>query len=230
MKKLKNRLAAFVLACCMVFATAASTLAVEKNLPDSFCIDDENGISVTDAGAYFLYSDNLMPGDVITRTLTLRNLNQGNPFELCMIGESPESAGPVDWLENLHLRITLDGRELYAGRLRGDGRDTRTMEGNGADLLYQGLELGTYQQGDYGVLKFVVTADAGHLSAEDLREASKASIKWVFYAAKNAEEDGPKTGELVRFGLYILLALLIILCAAILWKGRYAWKGGISCG
>ena len=213
MTKLKNRLASFILACCMASACAAPALAADKNLPDSFCIDDENGISVTDAGEYFLYSDNLMPGDVITRTLTLRNLKQGDPFQLRMAGESPESAGPVDWLENLHLRITLDGRELYAGRLRGDGRDTRTMKVNGADLLYQGLDLGTYEQGGYGVLKFVVTADAGHLTAEDLREVSRANIKWVFYAAKNADEDGPKTGETMRCGLYILLALLLILCA-----------------
>ncbi|MCL2299395.1 MAG: hypothetical protein FWC27_04530, partial [Firmicutes bacterium] len=121
MKKPVKILAALLGVCLMVIAWGMGVLAAETNLPDSFLIDDENGISVTGAGEYFLYSDNLMPGDVITRTLTLRNLEQGEPFQLHLLGESPESAGLVDWLDNLHLQITLEGRVLYTGRLRGDG-------------------------------------------------------------------------------------------------------------
>ena len=203
----------FLLLLCLTSGITA--LAAEKNLPDSFCIDDENGISVTGAGEYFLYSDNLMPGDVIIRTLTLRNLEQDDSFRLHMLGQSPESAGPVDWLDNLHLRIILDGREFYTGRLRGDGGDTRTMEGNGTDLLRQGLDLGVFGKGEYGVLKFVVTADAGHMSTEDLYEPSTARICWVFHAAKDAVPDPPDTGDMVRYGLYVLLFSLILLCAVL---------------
>ena len=224
MKRPVKMLVSFVLACLLSAAWAPISLAAEKNLPDSFLIDDENGISVTDAGEYFLYSHNLMPGDVITRTLTLRNLEQGEPFRLHMLGESPESAGPVDWLDNLHLQITLDGRALYAGRLRGDGKDTRTMEGNGVDLIGKGLDLGTFKKGDYGVLEFTVTADAGHLSAEDLYESSSAKISWVFYGLKDAPPDDVKTGDNLRRGMYVLLLLLGFLCAVFYIRYRKALR------
>ena len=212
MKKLAKAMAAFLAASLTALACGTAALAA-GDLPDGFLIDDENGISVTDAGEYFLYSDNLMPGDVITRTLTLRNLEQGEPFRLYMLGESPESAGPVDWLDNLHLQIALDGQTLYAGRLRGDGEGTRTMQGNGVDLIKEGLDLGTFQKGEYGKLEFTVTADAGHLSAEDLRESSSAKINWVFHGLKDAPVDDPKTGDSLRWGMYILLLLLVVLCA-----------------
>lgn len=211
-----KKILAFCLLFCLMAAVFGShgALAATTNLPDNFFIDDENGTSIKDAGTYFLYSENLMPGDVITRSLTLRNLEQGDPFRLHMLGESPQSAGDVDWLDNLHLRITLNGRELYAGRLRGDGEDTYSMQGNGVDLIHDGLDLGLFEKGDYGRLDFVVTADAGFMSAQDLTSASSASIDWVFTAAKNADtSEGPKTGEAVRNGLYILLLLLVILCA-----------------
>jgi len=190
-----------------------------QNLPDSFLIDDENGISVPGTGEYFLYSHNLLPGDVITRTLTLRNFEQDVPYRLHLLADAPNSAGAVDWLDNLHLQITLDGRELYAGRLRGDGRNTRRMQGNGVDLVGQGLDLGLYERGDYGVLKFVVTADAGHMSTDDLREQSSARINWVFHAIKDVPPDAPQTGDTARWTMYILLAAAGILSAV--FYGRY---------
>jgi len=225
MKLLKKTLAALVGVCLMAATWGMAAHAVETNLPEGFLIDDEDGISVKDAGEFFLFSHSLMPEDIITRTLTLRNLEQGEPFRLRLLGESPASAGPVDWLDNLHLRITLDGRELYAGRLRGDGRDTRTMKGNGADLVNQGLDLGEFKKGGYGALQFVVTADAGHMSAQDLTEPSSASINWVFYAVKDAPPDDPKTGDAVRYGSYILLLAIGILCAVFYDRYKKLRKG-----
>jgi len=212
MKKLTKTLLALLACCLMAAAWGANTLAAETNLPDGFLIDDENGISVTGAGEYFLYSDNLMPGDVITRTLTLRNLDQGGPYRLHMLGDSPRSAGTVDWLDNLHLVITLEGQTLYSGRLRGDGKGACGMPGNGIDLIEQGLDLGIYEKGAQKSLKFVVTANSS-LSAEDLAESSSANINWVFYAVKDAPLDAPKTGDAARDGMYILLLILLILCA-----------------
>ena len=211
MNKLTKALTSLLIICLMAMVCGTAALAA-GDLPDSFLIDDNDGISVPITGEYFLYSNHLMPGDIITRTLTLRNLEQGEPFQLHLLEESPESAGPVDWLDNLHLRITLDGSVLYTGRLRGDGAKTRTMEGNGVDLINTGLNLGKFEKGGYGTLEFVVTADAGHLSTEDLRESSTARMKFVFYAVKDAPSGDPKTGYAERYGMYALLLLLIGLC------------------
>jgi len=213
MKKLAKTISAFLAACLLAMACGTAALAARTDLPEGFLIDDENGISVKGVGEFFLHSRNLLPGDVITRTLTLRNLEQGEPFRLHMLGESPRSAGPVDWLDNLHLRITLDGRVLYTGRLRGDGGNTRTMQGNGVDLINAGLDLGEFKQGDYGTLDFVVTADAGHLSAKDLSQSSRANIDWVFTAVKDADPDPPPTGDSLRWGLVVVLLALVVLIA-----------------
>ena len=213
MQKLNKILAALLTACLMASLCGIPALAIETNLPDSFLIDDENGIDVKDTGEFFLFSKNLMPGDVITRTLTLRNLEQGEPFRLHLLGDSPRSAGPVDWLDNLHLQITLEGQTLYSGRLRGDGKKTRTMQGNGVDLIGQGVDLGVYAKGDQKTLHFTVTADAGHMSTADLMEPSSANIDWVIHAIKDAPPDPPKTGDAVRNGMIILLLFIGILCA-----------------
>lgn len=212
MKKLNKVLAALLVACLLAAPCATAALAIETNLPESFLIDDENGISVKDVGEFFLFSKNLMPGDIITRTLTLRNLTQGEPYRLHLLGESPRSKGSVDWLDNLHLRITLEGQLLYSGRLRGDGKEACGMQGNGVDLINQGVDLGVFEKGAQKSLKFVVTANSG-LSADDLEESSSANIDWVFHAVKDAPPDPPKTGDAVRYSMYILLLAIGILCA-----------------
>ena len=237
MKKLMKMMMSVLAICVIAAAHCAAALAAVGNLPDSFLIADEDGISVNNEGEYFLHSSNLLPGDVITRTLTLRNLELGEPFRLHMLGESPTSSGTVDWLDNLHLQITLDGREVYAGRLRGDGADTRTMQGNGVNLVTDGLDLGVFEKGDYGVLVFTVTADAGHMSTRDLTESSTANIGWSFSATRDTKveptdpvnpmkpepqsitpnpvapkPDAPKTGDVVRGGIYILIISLGVLC------------------
>jgi hypothetical protein len=220
MTKPKKILALFMVVILLAALCATGASAATSNLPDGFLIDDENGISVTDDGEYFLSSDHLMPGDVITRSLTLRNLNQGEPFQLHLLGDSPVSTGEVDWLDNLHLQISLDGTELYSGRLRGDGGDTRGAKGNGVDLINTGVDLGQFKTGDQRVLKFVVKADAGHLSATDLWETSTAKITWVFHAVKNAVPDNPVTGGIARYGLFLLLISLVVLCAVFYMRYR----------
>jgi len=212
MNKLKKILAVLLATGLLTLACGMPALAIETNLPDGFLIDDEDGISVKDTGKFLLFSNALMPGDVITRTLTLRNLEQGDPFRLYMLGELPASTGNVDWLDNLYLEIALEGQTLYSGRLRGDGKEACGLPGNGADLIGQGVDLGIYNKGEQKRLKFVVTANTG-LSAEDLREPSKANIDWVFHAVKDAPPDPPKTGDAVQGGMYILLLLVIVLCA-----------------
>ena len=220
MKQLTKLLAAVSAVCVMASAHCATALAAKTSLPDGFLIDDDNGISINNGGDYCLYSDDLQPGDVITRTLTIRNLEQGDPFCLYLFGDSPRSEGPVDWLDNLHLQIILDGRTYYAGRLRGDGRNTHSMQGNGANLIHPGLDLGVFQKGDYGVLEFVVTTDAGHMTREELSVASSANIDWVFKAVKELPPDAPKTGDALRGGIYILLISLGFLCAVFYKKYR----------
>jgi len=212
MVRLTKALISFLI-CLQIMMCGFPAFASSKNLPENFCVDDENGISVGEEGEYFMYADNLLPGDVITRTLTLRNLEQDVPYTLHMVGEPKETTGPVNWLDNLHLQIILNGREIYAGRLRGDGKDTRTMKGNGIDMLNDKLDLGVYNMGDYGILNFIVTADAGHLATEDFYKASEARIVWTFTAVKDVSPNPPKTGEIIYNTLYVFLLLIIILCA-----------------
>ena len=203
-------------ACCGV-----ASFAKGSDLPDGFCIGDENGISVTNENGYFMNVDHMMPGDVFTRTLTLQNLEQGEPpYTLRMTAEPLETTGPVDWLDNLYLLLTLDGEEIYAGRLRGDGADTKTMKGNGADLLYEGLALGTFKPGDSAVLRAAVTVDAGHLSTADLTPVSAAKVRWNFEAVKDVEAPPPKTGDIVKYSLYALLFLLMVLCVVFHYRYR----------
>jgi hypothetical protein len=207
-------------AAVLLAMSGISARAAEHKLPESFLIGDENGISVDEAGDYAIYITDLNPGDVITRTVTIRNLEKSGSYALSMTAEPMDTAGPLNLLDNMLLRVKLEGRLLYEGRLRGDGAGTKNLAGNGADMIENALPLGSYASGDYGKLELEIVADFAQAGYWTLAEKSAAEVRWRFDAVKEAGSGTPKTGEAVRIGLYILLALLLT-AAAVTW---YRWR------
>jgi LPXTG-motif cell wall-anchored protein len=115
-----------------------------------------------------------------------------------MTAQPLQSTGPFDLLDKVRLNLSLDGRQIYDGRVRGD-------EGN--DMIRNALELGEYAYGDSGTMVITLTVD------KDMKlfyEKSAADIRWHFYAVKDEPADPPKTGETIRNYLLALAAALTI--------------------
>jgi hypothetical protein len=192
--------------CFAVVFSGTTVSAAASALPPGFLIGDQNGIYVERNGEYFINAVNLRPGEVIIKTLTIRNTERGAPFKLSMTAQPLQSTGPIDLLDKVHLNLSLDGQQLYDGRIRGD---------EGTDMIRNALQLGQYACGDSRTLVITLTVD------EDMKisyERSTADIRWHFYAIKDETADPPKTGEAVRDYLLLFSAALavgtIILIAA----------------
>ncbi|MDR1815888.1 MAG: hypothetical protein LBR00_04300 [Clostridiales Family XIII bacterium] len=184
---------ALLAASWLLWATGGAEAAA---LPQGVVIADDKGLSVAHDGAYFLDAQKLRPGEVIVKTLTIRNENKDTPFRLSMLAKPGKSTGRYDLLDKVRLELVMDGKTLYAGRARGD---------EGADMTKNALALGTWQYGDKKDLTIRLTV------GKDIAigwEKSEATFSWEFIAvrdpaaatknpgqAKGADAGAPKTGD-----------------------------------
>jgi LPXTG-motif cell wall-anchored protein len=172
--------------------------AATNSLPPGMLIDDQNGIRVNRDGVYFIEAVDLRPGEIITKTLTIRNTEKAAPpFKLYMTAQPLESVGPVDLRDKVQLKLDLAGRQLYSGRIRGD---------EDVDMIQNALDLGTYSFGNERTMDITLTVDKDMPMSY---EKSAADIRWHFYAVRDESADPPKTGETLQNGLLLLAAALM---------------------
>jgi len=174
-----------------------SASARPVNLPPGVLIVDSDGIRVSRSGVYFIDASSIQAGDIITKRLTIRN-NETNTVRLAMRSETLEETGPLKLLDEIHMTLTLDGRIIYGGRLRGNG---------GVDMTTNALDLGTFEGGKESALDIVLKVPA------DLPQkytVSEALHRWVFTAKQDPEQPkrpggSPKMGDIVRWVGYVLI-------------------------
>lgn len=204
----------FAMACCANEASAS-----EQKLPSSMLIGDTDGIHVGTDGQYFIQADNLRPGDVIKKTLTIRNVGLNETYQLSMLASPLTTSGPVDLLDAVHLTLVLSGRIIYSGRLRGD---------TGVNMITNALDLGEYGPDDSATLEITLKVDS---DIEISRTKSVAEIKWIFAAVRTDGTDvtAPKTGDLIGYTISIAFLLsqlaVVLLLLAKRRKRENAGKG-----
>jgi hypothetical protein len=202
-----------VVSLCVLFTVISGSVSVSAaestttNLPAGILIGDQDGIHVDAHGYYYIDARGLKPGDVITKTVTLQNLEHNDrtpegkvPYTLSMTAEPLFSRGPVDLLDATHLTIKLDGRIIYDGTCRGNGNP---------NMIEKALPLGDYAVGDRRQLDFTLTVDP---NMQLFEEKSEADFRWHFYAYRSIETDPPKTGVTAffeQYGMLIPVALLL---------------------
>jgi len=183
--------------------------AVTTNLPAGLLIGDQDGIRVSVDGEYFINAEGLEPGDVITKRLVIMN-TEPYAYRLAMTAVPLEEVGPLRLLDEVHCTLRLDGRTLYSGRVRGD---------EGINMIINALNLGTYQSGQQRTLEITLTVNPG--MEVYYWSSSEAFFKWNFYAVHDVETPGPKTGEIIKDTLHIiLLGLALFWGILLLIKGR----------
>jgi len=179
--------------------TALVNAATATDLPSGVLIGDQDGINVDAHGYYYIDARELQPGDVIRKTVTIQNLSQNDrtpegkiPYTITMTTEPLFSTGPVDLLDKTQLILELDGQTIYSGRVKGDGVP---------NMIENALALGQYDVGDRRTLDITLTVDS---DMQLFEEKSEADFKWKFYAYRATDTDGPKTGLLEEYWMYLL--------------------------
>ncbi|MDR3314402.1 MAG: LPXTG cell wall anchor domain-containing protein [Oscillospiraceae bacterium] len=208
MHRIKKWIFSAICFLAVVSGTAGSAAAV--GLPAGFLIGDQDGISVSADGEYIINAVGLMPGDVLTKTITIRDLSEGLATTLTLYAEPLETSGPVDLLNAIHLTLELVDKsgqktQLYNGRVRGD-EDT--------NMIQNALQLGVYNTGDQAALNVRLVLDETIVPDE---EVSVAEIKWIFNAVRAVPPMQVKTGGTAEYLLYgagiggvLLISILLI--------------------
>jgi hypothetical protein len=191
------------LALCVILAVFSGTALVNAaaaatELPAGFLIGDQDGVHTDAHGYYYIDCRGLVPGQVVRKTLSIRNLEQGDrapeakiPYALSMTAEPVMTEGPVDLLDT-GLVMKLDGKTVYEGSVRGDGSP---------DMTKNALSLGVYALGDRKTLEITMTVDP---NMPLYGEISKADFRWKFYAHRAQDAAPPKTGILETYWAYFI--------------------------
>lgn len=146
---------------------------------------------------FFSNLGQLMPGDILSDKLTLKNTTSSNAeffFRTALPDALPEKA--LDLLEQISLEITLDEELLYRGNLK-------------STSLEEAVSLGIYESGETGCFQFTLSIPKSLNNAYALRETS---VKWIF-SVENEELEittppPVKTGDSQDISQYLILLLL----------------------
>lgn len=202
------------------FLSSSSLAAV---LPYGSIITDNKGVTVETDGKYLVDIENALPGETYEKEFMVRSAEKVDPYELSLRVKKIESSGNIDWNEHVLLTLTLDGKQIYQGKLLGDEKKDWSKE----DLLLGKFEYGTER-------KLVATFKIDKtLTNDDFSKNNTLSYNWQFIATRKGVpiEDNtkpnkpllrlPQTGEEWREFIYRAIAgMLLILLAILVWKNR----------
>jgi len=202
MQRMKRAILTVLLIAAVFSGTAVN--AVATNLPAGMLIGDQNGIHVDTDGAYFIDAEDLEAGDVITRQLVIRNTERF-PFRLSMTTEPLEETGLQKLLDEINLKLEMEGRVLYNGRVRGD---------EGVNMVVNALDLGVFETGQQKTLEITLTVNPEMTKL--YWTSSEAQCKWIFHAVQEVEQRGPQTGEMIQNALYFIMPGLVVAMGVLL--------------
>jgi hypothetical protein len=206
----KNFTALILLSVILTFVYPG-VLGAAVSLPDGFLISDENDIKVSRDGAYFIYADNVRPGDTFVKVLQISNLVQDTPFRLTLSAIPGATSGPIDLLDKINLQLTLNSQVLYDGRVYGD---------SGINMIDDGVDLGLYAEGDSAQL-IITLKMADDIDPALFTQKSIAEFEWKFSAVRDADGGTVKTGDTAQTFLITLCILMIIgICFLLILRKR----------
>ena len=70
--------------CLIMTVSGVAVSAADTELPEGFLIGDSDGTHVSANGDYFIWAEDMYAGDVITKKLTIHNMENDKPFSLYM--------------------------------------------------------------------------------------------------------------------------------------------------
>ena len=233
MLKSAKKLIAVLLSAVLIFSTAAVTAFADElragtvaGLPEKLVVLDDNGNSLSENGEYFFEVEDMTPGEVYTKNIQIMNLREDAGYKIFFNAQPMTKYGDIDLENECVLKLYLDNRLVYSGKVTGEGAP---------DVREEPLSLGKYGPGESRVLRadivwnasgdYDAAVDEGHrvYDFNGVRvvrpKTGKAHIegevifKWIFTAVGDAPGDGESSNPYIDTGetiTYIAIALFAI--------------------
>lgn len=242
----------FAASCCvlLLFGSNHSALAdvslpegTVEGLPQKLTVMDSEGNSVnSDTGEFFFSVENMAPFETYSKDVQVMNLREDKAYHIYFYTEPVNKSGKIDLEDECSAVITLDGNEVYNGKVTGKGN---------IDLTKTPIDLGLYEPGAQRSFNCSITwngSDAGGFidngkrivdakgttvveeGGGDKRIYGEVTFRWIFYAVVDEDYVPPKTGLLSNLWIEISIlsavgAALIILLMLILKKRKKTYNG-----
>lgn len=201
MKKQAKKLIPILIVAALIFCVNVTAYAAEmlpngsvKGLPEKLVALDDSGNSVNENGEYFFHVENMQPQVIYTKNIQIMNLREDASYKITFRAEPLTKKGEIDLENECVCEISLDGKEIYSGKVTGEGTP---------DIRDNALSLGTYRPGESHVMKVdvkwngtsvggfidngqrVVTNSGVEITREKSGEnyiSGETEFKWIFYA------------------------------------------------
>lgn len=232
MNTAKSVLTAVVCSIALLFAGLVPALAQSTlpegavaGLPENLTVLDSDGNAVdTENGEYFFVVEDMVPHETYTKDIQIMNLRDDASYHIYFYAEPVSQSGEIDLENDCTAVISLNGNQIYEGKVTGEGVP---------DMTAAPLDLGLYRPGDSGKLTCAVTWDGESADmfidygtkltdtdgTSTLREGNsqeyiegRVLFRWVFYAA--VDTDASDTG-ILEAGQATLYAVLVFAAAAL---------------
>lgn len=194
MKKFITLTLALLLLLCTVSAQAASLVRYEGGA-EAFVFLPGSPFSDTDL---FENYKMVMPGDVLTQRITVRNTS-GGQVRIYMRAE-PVNETYRDFLSQMNLQVSCKDEQIF------DAAASETAQ------LTENTLLGTFKT--EGSTELVVTLTVP-LDLGNEYMCTMGIVPWTFLVEEVPEDDTPHTGDSFELGTWLLAAGMIL--AAIAW-------------
>ena len=195
-----DKLIFVVLAAVLIFCMNVTAYAVPlssgsvQGLPEKLVVLDENGQSASENGEYFFVVENMQAGLTYTKNIQLMNLRDDASYKITFKAQPLTKKGEIDLENECVCEISLDGKEIYSGKVTGEGTP---------DIRDNAMSLGVYKPGESHVMQVDVkwngTSAGGFIDNGErivdtggttvIREKSgqneisgETTFQWSFYA------------------------------------------------
>ncbi len=139
----------------------------------------------------------VMPGDVISQRITIRNTSDKEVR--IFLRADPVEEKHRDFLSRMNLQVSTRDGQIF---------DAATSE---TGQLTENTLLGTFKQG--GTTELMLTLTVPYDLGNDFM-ATMGVVPWVFLAEEVPEDDTPHTGDDFDLGVWLLAAAMILAAIA----------------
>jgi hypothetical protein len=210
--------------CFTAFAEVTLPEGTAAGLPEKLTVLDSDGNSVNQSGEYFFYVENMTPKETYSKDIQIINLREDTAYTIYFYAEPVSKEGDIDLENNCTAVFTLDGTEIFTGKVTGQSED------NKINISDEPLSLGSFEPGKSRTLNCQVTWDGtgadefidngertvSRDGVEINREGNgnsysygEVTFRWVFYAVVDDEYVPPKTGVLSSENMAYLILLAV---------------------
>ncbi|MDU1855251.1 MAG: LPXTG cell wall anchor domain-containing protein, partial [Clostridium baratii] len=87
---------------------------------------NSDGIVFISGDEPFLYKENMLPGDTVSRKMILKN-NYTDSYFVYLKGERISKEEPYDLLDKIYVNITYENKSIYNGKILGKNKESREI-------------------------------------------------------------------------------------------------------